>query len=1079
MHRRYLAALLVLSGFCGLAYELIWVRMLSLSFGSTTLSFSTVIAVFLGGLALGSWLCGRSKRALANPVRTYAILEIATGVIGLALYPVLRALPEAFSYVDPGVAATGAFVRGLTACLVLAPPTLLMGATLPVACAACIRDDATLGTSTATIYGLNTLGACLGAYGITFVLLPTLGTAGSIAVIAVLNLLVGGVTLAFERAGVDFDATRQHPAPAVERPIQPLPNDASVRNLTTVLSFLAGFSAITAQVVWARAFSSFLEGTLYGVGSVLVAVLVGVGTGSLVVSRTRMIDDRSATSLVCAEIILLLSLLALWAAFPVIQYTLQSGLGSLSGTQLVHAQLAVTVLALVVPCAASGATLPILLRVGESHARGVPRTLSRLYAANTVGCVAASIIAGFYLLPMIGIAGTAFVATLLVAISGVATAVLLLRDRRLTGLAYALAFVVPMAVFPEIDAVRTTVPATPDQSFRAHSAAVARRHQMVTYVREGQAATVVVYSDDETNSLTLDGLGQGAWLERVPHHLLESLLVALVPAVHARESTRALVIGLGAGVTVQALDELGFQRIRVVELEAGVVEAQPYVFGDTTPSIASPRVEVVVDDARHHLLLNLRSGERFDVITSMPAHPWVAANVFTQEFFEIARDNLRPSGVFTTWFGKKRMDDETFASILRAFAAAFPHYVVYDIREAGALFIVGSREAIVLEPERVEDLGRLPLVEAHASGMDSVLFFTTRMLGAGASGDELPAGVVNTDETLFAEARSPLVDSATISSEGLLPRTGFVPGLVPAGRRTDVAVETFEALLGTPSGMLPLWAPRSDLPRAAALASSLSLPPDVAAYMQARLMLARGEAASVEALQAVGRGSGTLADRARAFAATAAEDPATREATFAELTRGQRGRADVWLRALDGPASAEAIALAEAASQSAGGSASPLDATAWLIAAARGSGAVPDLSNALLRELGSLVAQATDTDLSVLCSKAAERAARPDLMEHCRGVSHNLARRQARAQLQRAARLREGQRFVEALVATEQAATAEPLDSATLESYLSTAVRAGDEVRARAAADQLRLRGMPESVVADRIARARAQSEKM
>ena len=149
MHRRYLAALLVLSGFCGLSYELIWVRMLSLSFGSTTLSFSTVIAVFLGGLALGSWLCGRSPRALASPVKTYAYLELATGVIGLILYPVLRALPELFSHVDPGPGAGGLLMRLFVAILVLLPPTLLMGATLPVACAACTPSCVARTTATA------------------------------------------------------------------------------------------------------------------------------------------------------------------------------------------------------------------------------------------------------------------------------------------------------------------------------------------------------------------------------------------------------------------------------------------------------------------------------------------------------------------------------------------------------------------------------------------------------------------------------------------------------------------------------------------------------------------------------------------------------------------------------------------------------------------------------------------------------------------------------------------------------------------------------------------------------------------
>lgn len=1066
MHRRYLAALLVLSGFCGLAYELIWVRMLSLSFGSTTLSFSTVIAVFLGGLALGSWLCGRSKRALANPVRTYAWLEIATGVIGLALFPVLLHLPEIFSYIDPGAGAGGLLTRLIVSMLVLLPPTLLMGATLPVACAACIRDDASLGAGTAILYGLNTVGACLGTYGVTFFLFPYVGMSGAILTVVAINLVVGVIVLVCDARRVDVsDTDRSSSAsavPTISSPVEATPS---------FLAFFSGFAAVTAQVVWSRLFSAYLEGTTYGVGAVLVAILVGIGLGSLAVSRRLTTTERACRAFAATQFVLLFSLLVFWTSLPWLQYQIQTLAAGLSGVILVHAQLALVVAFLIVPSAASGAVLPILVRVVETRAGGVPSALSRLYASNTAGSVSGSLLGGFVLLPMVGTAGTAYLTTITSGLLLAIGAISLLRTSGTRRYLVAAAAVALIALFPEIDPVRSLTTTSRTTSLWTQTTDVARLHQQLEYFEEGQVASVLVTGAGGTRGLSLNGLGQGSYSDAAPHHNVESLLVAQIPSFHVPRADNALVVGLGAGATVDAMLEMGVRSIHVLELEPAVVSAQPSVYGRTPPT-DDPRVEVFIDDARHHLLLNRRGEQRFDIIASMPAHPWVAASVFTREFYELARDNLTTHGVFTMWFGRNRIDDEMFQSILKAFAEVFPHHVVYDIEDATALYFVGSISPIAISARRFDEVASQQTVQVTRTPVRQLNFFLARMLTTGLGHPLDLSGPINTDLSMFAEMRGPLVRTSTGSLRHLVPRPGFEPMLIADEQRARVIDELLENMLGTPHGTLPASdaAPRRDIGATAVFERSRPfLSSEAAEYFGARMMFSTQPEVAVSRLREV-RGQ-PYEHRARAFAAAFDSNRERGQEDIAKLI--STSRSDVWFHALGGSSEKEAVAAALSSTTTP--SADPL---AWMIAVAYG-GASPEVveRGALMRALAHLLERASGNRIFDICTTAAQRAGLPELLRRCE--EDKRAHRRTRAQTLLAEAVRAGQagRNDAAAAAFERAHELEPLDSATLQLFLKTAVRLGDARRGELAADALRLRGVPEALIAARIEEAKLRPE--
>ena len=791
-----------MSGFAGLSYELLWVRLLSFSFGSTTLSFSTVLAVFFGGLALGAFLAGKRSARIRNPVRVYALIEIVTGVFGLLIYPVLSNLDEVFASIDPGVGLAGAAVRAAVATPLLLVPTLLMGATLPVVCVGMIEDDDEIGRGTALIYGFNTLGAFCGAYFMTYHLLPSLGVFRATLLTVAINFLVGGIALAFARGGRD---TRE-PADitAGEQSVSSVPK--KLLQVATFLTFLGGLAAICFQIVWVRLFSVLLDGTIYGVGSVLISVLIGIALGSMFISKTLQNTRHPGVWFAAFQIVTIASVLLMafglqWVAFQL------DALGWQRDPTLrtVHVQLLIVFIVLLPPTFSSGASFPLLIQMIENRASQTGRAVGSLYAANTIGSILGSLLTGFVLLPAAGSEATMLIAITLTAMIG-AIGAATLADSVPGSVRAALALVAlgGVAVYDGLPIREVTLGFQPNVSYQRQQAPIKKRLESLAYFTEGEVATVSVFATDEARNLTLNGLGQGSRHTRPPHYLFESLLVGIVPVAHIDRPERAMVVGLGAGVTVDVLVKLGVPQIHVLELEPRVADAVSIIFGEDNP-LDNPAVKLEINDARHRLLLGARrGGDKYDLITSMPAHPWVASSIFTQEFFELAATNLSERGIFCTWFGVGRMDDLAVQALLRAFTAVFDDYVVYRVPEAGAYFLVGSNQPLTIDPARLERLHARSIVRQREE-LSSIYFLPMRVYATGtADTPKPPAGIVNTDDSAFVEVHAPRSSTRSATFLDFMAAEYVQPALVPQPARHKFYSELIESLLGTPGGKLPL-----------------------------------------------------------------------------------------------------------------------------------------------------------------------------------------------------------------------------------------------------------------------------------
>jgi spermidine synthase len=1066
MRHRFLLACLVLSGFSGLAYELLWTRLLSVSFGSTTLSFSTVLAVFFGGLALGAHLAGKRAQRVRRPVRAYGLIELLTGLCGLLLHPILTHLGGLFAMIDPGPGLTGAVARFLVAVPILIAPTVLMGATLPIVCSAMIEQRQVIGRGTALIYGFNTLGACLGAYLVTYQLLETLGVQKTILLTAGANFAVAAIAIAVDRREARHPPDPEPPPPVAASEIDP--HRGKLILIASALTLLGGFAAICLQVVWVRLFSIFLGGTVFALGAVLIAVLIGIAAGSLGIARILDTSRHAAIYFAALQILTVGSVILTSRIFEWVDYELNGIALALSGTTILHAQLAVVLVVLLIPTCCSGASFPLLMKIAERDPKSVGRSLGVLYASNTFGSILGSLVTGFVLIPRAGAEATIFVALVLLSVVGSIGAFLFLpKPRRIVGLAAAPIAILVLQLYQGFDMTGLQLgPSAP--SWREHLQRVAEFDRQVIYFAEGSYADVAVAGDERWRAIRLNGLTQGSFAKVAPHYVLESVLVAMVPLAHTTDPRHGLVVGLGAGGTVNVLRELGLESVKVVEIEPEVATAVGKLFDRGNP-LDAPGVELEINDARHYLLVNARPGRtRYDVITSMPAHPWVAASIFTREFFELARASLSEKGVFCTWFGTSRLELESTQSLLRAFAEVFPYYIVYWVKDASAFYLVGALHPLTIDIDRFETLSKAVDTSDHPALRDP--YYLLRRIYA--TGDPetgpLPSGPSNTDDSVIVETHAlPSTGTVGDSLKDFMPSEYLRPAFVAEPKRRTFYIELLEQLLGTPMGEIQVAAKTLDVERAErtiegtkALWTETEL-----AYFEGRVLEAKGQMRRAREELAKASVDTTLGARARKFAALAAEDPWR---VLAELEQLEP-TSDVLARMLEIDATRALVHIPSDSVEPA------RDPIGWFLRRARGEGELDEGDRlAFDAYVGPILAKTKQEHVLELCETFTRKHRLARELGACSAWLAAARQQRADGLLRDGRALLASRTFSEAARVLGQANAARPGDKKIVSNYARALAGAQDEAGLAELVRELRFRGEPEHVIESLIERARA-----
>src|SRR5262245_10584077 len=394
VRRVAVAGCLVFSGLSALVYQIIWVRLLGFTFGTTTEAVSTVLAVFFGGFALGNLAAAVGLAKVLRPLRVYALLEFGIGLYALASVPLLQGLSGVELFVGAGQsAAAQAAFRIVGSAVVLLPPTVAMGATLPVVARGLVIEGVSLGRWSAFLYGANTLGAVLRPSLCGFWLIPTLGLARTVLLGSLVNLGVAAVVLTVA-GGLR--------APAAALPVEALvPGPIRERRAFLLFFGVSGFVAIGYEIVWSKVFGIVMEGTLYGFAAVLSAFLLGIALGSLLVAPRvdRIRDLPRAFGWLHAGVAVAVGLGI--RVVPDLPFFLQrlSGLGWIDP---LHALYLLVFPIVVVPTALFGAAFPVVIRILARQAAAVGRGIGVATAVNTAGSILASLLVGFLWMPLLG-----------------------------------------------------------------------------------------------------------------------------------------------------------------------------------------------------------------------------------------------------------------------------------------------------------------------------------------------------------------------------------------------------------------------------------------------------------------------------------------------------------------------------------------------------------------------------------------------------------------------------------------------------------------------------------------------------
>jgi spermidine synthase len=653
--RATLVLIFFLSGASALIFESLWFRLAGLSLGNSVWSASLVLAAFMGGLALGNGLVARWHQRISHPIRLYAGLEFAIGIGGIAVVLILPRLPGLLGPVLGGLVDLPVLLNGVrltVAFTFLLIPAIAMGATLPVIAQALSRQYSNFGANIGWLYGWNTLGATLGAFSAELFLVPVFGIVNSGMVALVFNLMAAMIALRISQEHESVEV------PQESTPRSPQATSVRTRRFIAV-AFLSGALMLALEVVWFRFLLLTLDGTSLIFAVMLAVVLAGIAIGGLAAAVLFQRDEyayrwlRHVTAASAALVVLTFWGYDLFSVYHPLEET----------TPLEFIGFAIF---LMFPVAfLSGIAFTMVNRAVKREFGSSARTAGIASLYNTTGAMLGSLVAGFILLPIVGMESSFF----------------------LIALTYCLlAFVVPVddpvsrqSVLWGRGAVATAIAcliAFPfglmNKTYFSEQLALQSRLTLLA-TREGLVETIRYFSSDlfgepKYYRLVTNGHSMSATTTAAKRYM--KLYVYLPLALHP-DTRDTLLISYGVGSTAKALtDSRRLETIDVVDISEDILEMSNIIYpGDDNP-LHDERVRVHIEDGRFFLNTTKK---RYDLITSEPPPPKNAGvvNLYSQEYFELIRERLNPGGYTSYWLPVMQLEPIESLAIIKAFCNAF------------------------------------------------------------------------------------------------------------------------------------------------------------------------------------------------------------------------------------------------------------------------------------------------------------------------------------------------------------------------------------------------------------------------
>ncbi len=782
--------LFFVSGASSLSFETLWVRQLRGVLGSSVHAVSTVLAVFMAGLALGSAAAARIPRRY-HPLQVYALLQCGIAFSGLASVLLLAQTGPtcACLYREFGGRAWVLDVARYALSLgVLLVPALLMGGTLPVLSRFIGGHRSALGLRMGLLYGLNTLGAALGCAVTGFYLLGAVGVKATAHLAMTAAVMTGLLAWMLSRRVVhapvhDRKAAEETPVDAgiaaEESTVGALPS----RRLVLLVYAVAGFCGLAYEVLWTRALVFFVGNTVYAFTAVLTTLLGGIALGSVLaapaIARSRHVTALFGVieALIGCWALLLLYAAGLWGEelvgfaehFPRWQST---AAGLFRGALVV-----------LVPTTLMGAAFPVACCLYRRGKADIARDIGTLYACNTMGAILGSAVTGFLLMPALGVElSMALVAAVNLSIGALLwwrDGTLTVRTRRFGTVLIAALSVVALTGRPR-QVVR-----------RLHDLAWSTAR--VVFFREDPAGTVAVIEAQGERTILVDNIDVAGTSSIYTD---SSTSLAHIPLLLHPQPSRVFVLGFGAGGTTSSIcTHPEVRRVEAAELCGSVAELAPQFAEVNRDVLKDNRVALSVADGREFLLTSRNSYDVISVDLLLAASAG-SGSLYTQDFYRLCRERLNEGGIVAQWIAPGHIPLNVLKTILRTAQSVFPYTALWFSGQCKHLVLVGAQHtpridlnaiARRLENQRVRaDLARVGLA-------DSCDLFARLIAGGRNLRQFAGPGPINTDDLPLVEFVLPSADLSLSRLQNLVAlRTGWLstwqrPALVPAEWQAPLA----------------------------------------------------------------------------------------------------------------------------------------------------------------------------------------------------------------------------------------------------------------------------------------------------
>jgi len=794
-----------LSGAAALVYEVVWVRSLSLIFGGTHLAVTTVLSVFMGGLALGSNLIGKRVDAMKDPLRFYGILEIGIALSAVMFIALASIYPSVYIFLVQGKEDSRLYltlIRVVFAIISLIIPATLMGGTLPVLTRFITGQTEKIGTHLSFLYGFNTLGAVAGTAAAGFYLLRVYGVSTSLHIAIATNILIGmvSVLLAGKMPQISGQLNR---APAEEALNSAAEHDDthSIFPLRLILIGIgvSGFCALGYEVLWTRILTLTIGTSVYGFTVMLSAFLTGIALGSQayglfmnILPSKNTVMNRHILGFGAVQVII--GMAALFVTFHIRDlplhsvmlnhYFLDMGLSVFNARQL--ANLAIAFAYMLVPAFFMGLAFPLAGKVNTLYTKKIGHAVGDILAYNTIGAILGSAVSGYFMIYFFGLERSL---QLLTAVN-IGFGLLVIFSTRDVRMVNAVITVMTLAVMLFLILSPKAFRMWDSQFFAIFQSNRPEIYNTPEKIRDAKENTDVLFYhegvDSTISSIRAKGGSQSALVNGKvvasdsPGDRQVQYTLGHLPMLLHKDPKKVLVVGLGTGMTLGAVSvHPGLEELTLAEIEPEVTGAARTFGTYNNHVLDNPRLRIVFNDGRNYLLT---TKEKFDVITADPIHPWTQGSgyLYTSEYFRLVSERLLPDGIVCQWLPIYELSIEDLRSVVKTFSANFKYtmaWLTYFDAE-----IIGSNSPLLIDEE---ELGRRIAHPAVSEDLQQVMmgsaeeFLSYFIMGTDGMKAFGSSGTVNTDDNLYLEFSAPYSMGRNVMEKNVSVITGYRESILP------------------------------------------------------------------------------------------------------------------------------------------------------------------------------------------------------------------------------------------------------------------------------------------------------------